>query len=103
MNVTNAKVIRAFIDGDKAESGSMTSNELRGNNNSIQLLYSYNTVIAYRWNGFCHVTTHKYSVTTSKQRHLLLRELLRELPTVKLIHEDLDGFSALYFLQSKGA
>lgn len=88
---TNAQVIQAFIAGYEMQSGSMTAKVLKGSNNSITVLYSYNAIIAYKWNGRWVVTNHKYSVTTSKQTN----QLIRELPTHRVDRADLDTFSPL--------
>jgi hypothetical protein len=71
MKVSNQKVIEAFIDGKEASSSSLKSEILRFNNNSMHVLYSYYTIIAFEWNGFYFVTTDKYSTTTSKHCGLL--------------------------------
>jgi hypothetical protein len=75
MKVSNQKVIEAFIDGREASSSSLKSEILRFNNNTMHVLYSYYTIVAFKWNGFYFVTTDKYSTTTSKQCTLLRRAI----------------------------
>jgi hypothetical protein len=63
--MSNADVLRAFVDGRRARSATLASESVAGGT----VLYSYDTPVAYLADstGTIDVDARKYSVTTSKQ------------------------------------
>ena len=65
--ISNENLINAFLNGETAENGSMSTNGTK--------LFSYATCIAQRVDDKILLNVCKYSVTTSKQQTMLRRRI----------------------------
>lgn len=65
--MTNTQVIKSYLKGDNAKSLSLQTDG--------QSLYTYNTILAEKYNDTILVNDTKYSVTSSKHKGLLIGEL----------------------------